>query len=191
MRWTPTFAVINLASQEIERIPNRCSTFHPSMNFRHFLFLCFAGLLLLIGGCSSFYGPHGFGQLVLVVCKVAPVQKVDAQQRINRYFTKVAQHKKPRPRGRYIAVQTLDPIPKQEEKYLKDRATAQEKAVSEGKPLGSEWVDPSQLHCIMVFDVETQEPVGQSCYVVSTLPKIGDVNTYETVPAEFIASSAE
>ena len=161
------------------------------MNLRHFLFLCFAGPLLLTGGCSSFYGPHGFGQLVLVVCKVAPVQKADAQQRINRYFTKVAQHQKPRPRGRYVAVQTLDPIPKQKEKYLKDRATAQEKAISEGKPLGSEWVDPSQLHCIMVFDVVTQEPVGQGCYVVSTLPKIGDVNTYETVPAEFIASSAE
>jgi hypothetical protein len=161
------------------------------MNLRHFLFVCFAGLLLLTGGCSSFYGPHGFGQLVLVVCKVAPVQTADAQQRANRYFTKVAHHQKPRPRGRYVALQTLDPIPKQKEKYLKDQATAQEKAASEGKPLGSEWVDPSQLHCIMVFDVVTQEPVGPSCYVVATLPKIGDVNTYESVPAEFIASSAE
>jgi len=161
------------------------------MNVRHFLFVCFAGLVLLAGGCSSFYGPHGFGQLVLVVCKVAPVQKVDAQQRAARYFTKVAHHQKPRPRGRYIALQTLDPTPKQKDKYLKDRATAQQKASSEGKPLGSEWVDPSQLHCIMVFDVVTQESVGPSCYVVGTLPKIGDVNTYETVPAEFIASSAE
>jgi hypothetical protein len=43
----------------------------------------------------------------------------------------------------------------------------------------------------MVFDVVTQEPVGPSCYVVATLPKIGDVNTYETFPAEFIASTAE
>ena len=66
MRWTPTFAVISLRSQEFEGIPNCCSTFHPSMNLRHFLFVCFAGLLLLTGGCSSFYGPHGFGQLVLV-----------------------------------------------------------------------------------------------------------------------------
>jgi len=128
MRWTPTFAMISLRSQEFERIPNCCSTFHPSMNLRHFLFVCFAGLLLLTGGCSSFYGPHGFGQLVLVVCKVAPVQTADAQQRANRYFTKVAHHQKPRPRGRYVALQTLDPIPKQKEKYLKDQATAQEKA---------------------------------------------------------------
>ena len=161
------------------------------MNVRHFLFVCFAGLVLLAGGCSSFYGPHGFGQLVLVVCKVAPVQKVDAQQRAARYFTKVAHHQKPRPRGRYIALQTLDPTPKQKDKYLKDRATAQQKASSEGKPLGSEWVDPSQLHCIMVFDVVTHEAVGGSCYVVGTIPKAGDVNTYETFPAEFVASSSE
>jgi len=161
------------------------------MNLRHFLFVCFAGLLLLSGGCSSFFGPHGLGQLVLLVWKATPEQTVDAQQRANRYFTKVAHHQKPRPRGRYVALQTLDPIPKQKEKYLKDQATAQEKAASEGNPLGSEWVDPSQLHCIMVFDVVTQEPVGPSCYVVATLPKIGDVNTYESVPAEFIASSAE
>jgi hypothetical protein len=172
-------------------LSNRSSTFHPSMNLRHFLFVCFTGLLLLASGCSSFYGPHGFGQLVLLIWKVTPAQKEDAQQRVNRYFTKVANHQKPRPWKPYVAVQTLDPTPKQKEKYLKSRATAQEKAASEGKPLGSEWVDPSQLHCIMVFDVVTQESVGPSCYVVGTLPKIGEVNTYETFPAEFIASSAE
>jgi hypothetical protein len=103
----------------------------------------------------------------------------------------VANHQKPRPWRRYVALQTLDPTPKQKEKYLKSRATAQEKAASEGKPLGSEWVDPSQLHCIMVFDVVTHESVGNSCYVVGTIPKVGDVNTYESVPAEFIASAAE
>jgi hypothetical protein len=43
----------------------------------------------------------------------------------------------------------------------------------------------------MVFDVVTHESVGPSCYVVDTIPKIGDVNTYESVPAEFIASAAE
>ena len=161
------------------------------MNFRHFRFVCFAGLLLVSGGCSSFYGPQGLGQMVLVVCKVTPEQKADAQQRANRYFTKVANHQKPKPWSRYVALQTLDPAPKQKEKYLKSRATAQEKAASEGKPLGSEWLDPSQLHCIMVFDVVTHESVGPSCYVVDTIPKIGDVNTYESVPAEFIASAAE
>jgi hypothetical protein len=43
----------------------------------------------------------------------------------------------------------------------------------------------------MVFDVVTHEAVGGSCYVVGSIPKVGDVNTYESVPAEFIASAAE
>jgi hypothetical protein len=172
-------------------LSNRCGILRSGMNLRHLLFVCLAGLLLLTGGCSSFYGPHGLGQLVLVVCKITPAQKEDARQRANRYFAKVAHHEKPRPRGRYVALQTLDPTPEQKQKYVKSQATAQEKAASEGKPLGSEWVDPSQLHCIMVFDVVTHESVVPSCYVVGTLPKIGDINTYETVPAEFIASSAE
>ena len=41
----------------------------------------------------------------------------------------------------------------------------------------------------MVFDVVTQESVGEKCYVVGTLPNDGEVNTYETFPAEFIATS--
>jgi hypothetical protein len=170
---------------------DRSGTAHSGMNPRHLLFTCLAGLLLLTGGCSSFYGPHGLGQLVLLVWKITPAQKEDSQQRANRYFAKVAHHEKPRPRGRYVALQTLDPTPEQKQKYLKTRATAQEKAATQGKQLGSEWVDPSQLHCIMVFDVVTHESVAPSCYVVGSLPKIGDINTYETVPAEFIASSAE
>jgi hypothetical protein len=170
---------------------NHCDTVRSGMNLRHLLFVCLAGLLLFTGGCSSFYGPHGLGQLVLLVWKITPAQKDDAQQRANRYFAKVAHHEKPRPRGRYVALQTLDPTPEQKQKYLKSRATALEKSASEGKPLGSEWVDPSQLHCIMVFDVVTHVSVAPSCYVVGTLPKIGDINTYETVPAEFIAASAE
>lgn len=159
------------------------------MNPRHTFLFIVSGLALLFNGCASFYGPHGFGQWVLVVCKVAPPQKEDAQKRANQYFAAVAHHQKPRPSHRYVAIQTLDPNPKQEAKYLKDRATAQEKAQSEGKPLGSEWVEPSQLHCIMVFDVVTQEATNEKCYVVGTLPKLGEVNTYETFPAEFIAST--
>jgi hypothetical protein len=161
------------------------------MNLRHTLLFFFSGLALFVSGCASFSGPHGLGQLVLLIWKATPAQKEDAQKRVNRYFTEVANHRKPRPWRRYVAVQTLDPTPEQQANYLKSRATAQEKAQSEGKPLGSEWVEPSQLHCIMVFDVVTQEPEGVSCYVVGTLPKVGELNTYETFPAEFIASSGE
>lgn len=159
------------------------------MNLRHILFIYFAGLAMFVSGCASFNGPQGLGQLVLVICKITPAQKEDAKKRANQYFTEVANHRKPRPWHRYVAVQTLDPNSKQQDKYLQSRATAQKKAQSEGKPLGSEWVEPSQLHCIMVFDVVTEESIGEKCYVVGTLPKDGEINTYETFPAEFIATS--
>jgi hypothetical protein len=67
----------------------------------------------------------------------------------------------------------------------------QKKAESAGESLGPEWVEPSQLHCVMVFDVVTHESVGTNCYVVSSLPKLGDVATFDTFPAEFVATSAE
>ena len=159
------------------------------MSLRHTLLFLFCGLALFVNGCASFYGPQGLGHRVLVVCKITPAQKEDAQKRANQYFTAVANHQKPRPARRYVAIQTLDPNPKQQAKYLQSRATAQEKAQSEGNPLGSEWVEPSQLHCIMVFDVVTQQSTNEKCYVVPSLPKDGEMNTYETFPAEFIAST--
>jgi hypothetical protein len=161
------------------------------MNLRHYLFFRFVAIALLISGCASFSGPHGFGQWVLLIWKVTPAQKEDAQKRANQYFTQVTNQQKPKPWTRYVAIQTLDPNPKQLAKYEISRETARKKAETEGKPLGSEWVDPPQLHCIMVFDVVTHEAVGTNCYVVGTIPKVGDVNTYESFPAEFVASSAE
>ena len=136
-------------------------------------------------------GPNGLGQLVLVVCKTTPAQQADAQKRANQYFSEVASGKKTRPVRRYIALQTLDPNEGQRGKYVQARAAVQQKAESKGELLGSEWADPSHLHCIMVFDVATHESVGTNCYVVGKLPNTGDVTTYDTFPAEFVASSAE
>jgi hypothetical protein len=83
------------------------------------------------------------------------------------------------------------PNAKQRGKYLKTREAAQKTAESKGEPLGSGWADASQLHCVMVFDVATHESVGTDCYVVAELPKVGDIFTYDTYPAEFVATSAE
>jgi hypothetical protein len=109
----------------------------------------------------------------------------------NQYFSDVASGKKARPSRRYVALQTLDPNAKQRGKYLKTREDAQKKAESKGEPLGSGWADGSQLHCVMVFDAASHESVGTDCYVVAELPKVGDIFTYDTFPAEFVATSAE
>jgi hypothetical protein len=161
------------------------------MNIRLSQFAFVAGVALLASGCAGWTGPNSLGQLVLVICKTTPAQQADAQNRANQYFSQVASGKKARPARRYVALQTLDPNEKQRGKYVQTRAAVEQKAESKGESLGSEWADPSQLHCIMVFDVVTHESVGTNCYVVGSLPKIGEVTTYDTFPAEFVASSAE
>jgi hypothetical protein len=161
------------------------------MNSKFFLSLWMAGAALFVGGCAGLSGPNGLGQRVLVVCKTTPDQQAAAQKLSNQYFSQVASGKKPRPTRRYVAVQTLDPNEKQRGKYLQTRADAQKKAEQNGESLGAGWADPSGLRCIMVFDVVTHESVGTNCYVVGTLPTVGELNTYDTFPAEFVASSAE
>ena len=161
------------------------------MNLKYFLFSLMAGVALFTSGCAGMTGPNGLGQLVLVVCKTTPAQQASGQKLSNNYFSQVASGKKARPVRRYVAVQTLDPNEKQRAKYTQTRATAQQKAESKGESLGTEWTDSTQLHCIMIFDVVTHESVGTSCYVVGALPNMGDVKTYDTFPAEFVATSAE
>jgi|ERR1700722_167762 len=161
------------------------------MNFRLSLFSSIAGVALFLCGCAGLAGPNGLGQRVLVVCKTTPEQQASAKKLSNQYFSQVASGKKARPGRRYVAVQTLDPNEKQRGKYVQTRTDAQKKAEANGNSLGSEWVDPSQLHCVMVFDVVTHESVGTNCYVIASVPAVGDVTTYDTFPAEFVASSAE
>jgi hypothetical protein len=161
------------------------------MKLKLSLFGLMAGLALLVSGCAGLSGPNALGQHVLVVCKTTPAQQAAAKKLSNQYFSEVASGKKARPIRRYVAVQTLDPNEKQRGKYVKTRDAAQQKATSKGESLGADWVEPASLHCIMVFDVVTHESVGTNCYVVGSLPKVDDVFTYDTFPAEFVASSAE
>jgi hypothetical protein len=160
---------------------------NPKLSF----FVWIAGVALFVGGCAGLAGPNGLGQHVLVVCKTTPEQQAAAQKLSNQFFSQVASGKKARPMRRYVAVQTLDPNEKQRGKYVQTRAAAQKKAESDGEPPGAGWADAGQLHCIMVFDVVTHESVGTSCYVVGSLPTVGTIETYDTFPAEFVASSAE
>ena len=145
-------------------------------------------LCAFLGGCITPGVRSAWNHFVLVICKVSPEQKVDAKRRVDAYFAQVENRQRPRPYKHYIAVQTLDPNPAQTQKYLKTRETEQKKAADAGKPLGPEWKEPNELHCIAVFDVETHEYVGGSCYVVSALPTVGQVTTFDTYSAEFIGN---
>jgi hypothetical protein len=153
------------------------------------LFALFVALGLFFNGCAGWAGPNGLGQHVLVACKISPDQQAAGKKISNEYFSQVASRKKARPSRRYVAVQTLDPNEKQKAKYVQAKAAAEKKAESNGQSLSADWVDPSHLHCIMVFDVVTHESVGTNCYVVASLPDLGAVDSYDTFPAEFVASS--
>jgi hypothetical protein len=168
-----------------------CRAGQRSTSFQRSLVGLITAFALFVAGCAALYGPSGFGHYVLVVCKIAPDQVAVGQKRAKEYFSQVASGKKPRPSRRYIAVQTLDPNRKQQAKYVQAKEAARAKAESAGKSLGPEWTDPSQLHCIMCFDVVTHEAVGTNCYVVSTLPPLGETTTFDTWPAEFVANSTQ
>lgn len=157
------------------------------MSLRSTLFAVFVILPLFVSGCAGFNEQSGLAYRVLLICRdISQPQRQTAQRRADDYLAAVAKQQKPRPSKRYVAVQTLDPTPNQRANYLKVRAAAEQKAAAEGKPRDPAWVEPSQLHCLMVFDTETRQFVGSGCYVVGNLPTVGEVATFESVDAEYV-----
>jgi hypothetical protein len=155
--------------------------------------LCFfslIGVLAWSSGCTTTSrGYASLKHLVLVICKISPEQKAAAQEHVDHYFSEVNRHEKPRPHKRYVSVQTLDPNPKQTAKYLQTREKEEKKATEAGQTLSPDWTtDPSQLHCVMVFDIEEKQFVGSGCYVVSSLPTPGQTVSFETFSTQYIGA---
>ena len=105
-----------------------------------------------------------------------------ARKRVENYLLAVKKRRRHAPTHRYISVETLRPTKKQVDDYTKKR----EKAGLEASELSVHRVEPSQLHCLMVFDTQTREFVGSGCYVVDTAPLAGEVAQFETMSAEFV-----
>jgi hypothetical protein len=74
---------------------------------------------------------------------------------------------------RYISVETLRPTNQQLDDYTRKL------------PPGRH-VDPTKLHCLMVFDTQTKEFVGSHCYIVGSEPPAGEVGQFEGISAEFV-----
>ena len=100
-------------------------------------------------------------------------QMATAQQQVQDYLLAVKKGRKPAATHRYISVETLRPTKKQLEDYAK-------------KQLPQRPAQPSQLRCLMVFDIQSKQFVGSGCYLVTGTPSIGDVEKFETVSAEFV-----
>ena len=108
---------------------------------------------------------------------------------MRRYSDAVKEGKRERPKARYIAVQTLDPDSSQRKSYAEQRESRRKIEEAQGQALAPEWVEPNQIHCLMVFDTQSKEFVGSGCYVVAALPDAGQVVQFEAVTAEFVGGT--
>ena len=106
-------------------------------------------------------------------------QQLTARKRISDYLAAVRKGKQRAPTHRYVALETLRPTRAQSQEYLKRRV--QSRAIV---------TDPTQLHCLMVFDTQTNQFVGSGCYVVESSPAPGSVAKFESVTAEFVGQGA-
>jgi hypothetical protein len=101
-----------------------------------------------------------------------PEQRAVAKQQVEAYLLAVKKRRKQAASHRYISVETLAPTRTQAEDFIRKQPTRR--------------AEPAQLRCLMVFDTQTKEFVGSSCYVVSSAPFAGEVGQFETVSAEFV-----
>ncbi len=100
-------------------------------------------------------------------------QQAKAKQQVEAYLIAVKTHRKHPATHRYISVETLRPTRKQLEDFTRKQPPERR-------------VEPAHLRCLMVFDTQTREFVGSSCYVVSSEPLTGQVAQFESVSAEFV-----
>jgi hypothetical protein len=131
---------------------------------------------------SGYYSRAGSYDSVPYAYTPSPEQQAAAQKHVAQYFTSIHKHRRPAATHRCIAVATLPPTKAQREDYLKKRAESKAKEVPSSTPS----VTPGQLHCVMVFDIQTKQFVGSGCYVIEGLPPGGAVVKFETLSAEFV-----
>ena len=116
-----------------------------------------------------------------------PEQAATAKKRVNDYLVAVQKGRRRTAARRYIAVETLRPTKKQLADYQKKRAEA--RSTAGGTQLSNRWVEPGQLRCMMVFDVQSKQFVGSGCYVIPSLPPAGTVAKFDTLSAEYVGTT--
>ena len=135
-------------------------------------------------GLFGHRGPTSAIYLAISESSAAQQSEVQAQmQRLNAALQAGTLHG---PTLRYIALPTLNPTKAQIEAYLERRGEAQAAAAARRRKLARTWVDPSRLHCLMVWDLQSNSLVTRNCYMVGPLPDIGTVSKFEDVTAEFV-----
>lgn len=105
-----------------------------------------------------------------------------ADMRAAAYFAKNAPAEGEKYKGqRYLAVRTLDPTPEQ---WQEIRAEMSKPASRYGAPSSA----PQKVHCVMIWDTQTQQVVGSNCYAVVKFPAPGETVRFDTYTAQFVGS---
>src|ERR1700721_1016886 len=144
---------------------------------------------LLFSACATV--ETGVPDLALIKCPVSPAQPSTAQGRGRLFLGAGASGHRPAPRNRYVAVTTLSPNEKQTAAYVKKRQAAAADAASKNEALPAKWTEPSKLKCVMIFDTQSKQFVGNVCYVISSQPPIGELARFDTMSAEFVGTGEE
>lgn len=173
------------------------------MWYRTVSLLVAAMALSLIAGCAEV---HRVGDTLQAwmrdyswgTYRATPQQTQIASQRATRYYAKVPAAKKQEMKSqgkRYLAVRTADPSP-QQLKEIKKKASSGaygsggggtyggRRSVAAAKPAATP--APTEYKCVMIFDTQAMQVVGNNCYAVTTLPQVGEIARFEGYTAEFI-----
>ena len=161
--------------------------------------------LSLIAGCAEM---HRVGDTLQAwardyswgAYRATPQQTRIADQRATRYYAQLPPAKKQEMKSkgkRYLAVRTADPSPAQI-KEIKKKASSGAYGSRSGGLYGSRrsstaaskpsaTPDPTpEYKCVMIFDTYAKEIVGNNCYAVTTLPRVGETARFDAYTAEFI-----
>ena len=134
---------------------------------------------------AGLFGNRGPASAYLAISESSAAQQSDVQAQMQRLNAALQAGTRHGPNLRYIALPTLNPTKAQIEAYLERRGEAEAAAAARRRKLARTWVDPSRLHCLMVWDLQSNSLVTRNCYLVGSLPDIGTASKFEDVTAEF------
>jgi hypothetical protein len=163
------------ANQEVDVVP-----------VKPFCYLCLTLWLAgVLSGCETtrkFWA--ALNDLAVGVYKATRHQKQLAHQRATASFQQFSpQQKKALAESgtRYLAVRTADPTPDQWKEIRKDMQ----------KPASRYFAStsaPERIYCVMIWDTEAGEIVGNDCYALLKLPATGALARFDTYTAQYVGS---
>jgi hypothetical protein len=140
--------------------------------------------VLLLSGCATAGKFLSFVNDWAVGAYRATARQIQvADQRASALFDRMpaSEKKTLKDEGvRYLAVRTDDPTPEQMKEIRRNMAKP---SGPYGTPAAA---PPKKVYCVMIWDTQTREVVGQDCYAVLKLPAPGEPARFDTYSAQYV-----